>query len=92
MLDPMQVAEKRQSVAAKGRHLDRTRDAAISNGALEGLAEQGYDRLTMDEVAARAHAEKGAIYRRWPSRAVLVVDAVVILFRNYLAPERVPHE
>ena len=77
MLDPVHDPEKRQTVAARGRHLDPARDAAILKAALEGLAEQGYDRLTMDEVAARARAGKGAIYRRWPSKAALVVDAVV---------------
>jgi AcrR family transcriptional regulator len=77
MLDPMQVPQKRQPVTGKGRHLDPALDSAILNAALEGLADQGYDRLTMDEVAARAHAGKGAIYRRWPSKAALVVDAVV---------------
>ena len=45
--------------------------------ALEGLAEYGYDRLTMDEIAARARAGKGALYRRWSSKAALVVDAAI---------------
>lgn len=60
----------------RGRRLDPERDAAILQAALAGLAEHGYDRLTMDEIADRARAGKGAIYRRWPSKAVLVVDAV----------------
>jgi AcrR family transcriptional regulator len=45
--------------------------------ALDGLVEHGYDRLSMDDIAARAHAGKGALYRRWPSKAALVVDAIV---------------
>jgi AcrR family transcriptional regulator len=43
---------------------------------LELLAEQGYDRLTMEAVATRARAGKATIYRRWPSKARLVIDAV----------------
>lgn len=56
--------------------MDSSRDTAILRAALEGVAERGYDLLTMDEIAARAHAGKGALYRRWPSKAALVVDAV----------------
>jgi len=73
-----------------GRPLDPTRDSAILHAALEGLAEVGYDRLTMDEIAARAHAGKGALYRRWPSKAALVVDALVA-WREQLAPLDTPN-
>jgi AcrR family transcriptional regulator len=59
-----------------GRPLDQTRDDAIRMAALEVLAEDGYDRLTIDAVAARARAGKATVYRRWRSKAELVVDAV----------------
>jgi AcrR family transcriptional regulator len=72
-----------------GRPLDASRNAAILHAALEGLAEVGYDRLTMDEIAARARAGKGALYRRWPSKAALVVDALVA-WREQLAPLEPP--
>jgi len=61
-----------------GRPRDDSRDVAILTAALEALAEVGYDRLTMDMVARRAHAGKGALYRRWPSKADLVIDAVKV--------------
>ena len=38
--------------------------------------EVGYDRMSMDAVAARAHASKATIYRRWPGKQELVLDAV----------------
>jgi AcrR family transcriptional regulator len=60
-----------------GRPLDPARDDVIREAALHCLAEVGYERLTMDQVAARARAGKGALYRRWPSKAALLVDAVV---------------
>jgi AcrR family transcriptional regulator len=72
-----------------GRPLDSSRHAAILEAALEGLAERGYDLLTMDEIAARAHAGKGALYRRWPSKAALVADAV-LAWREKLGPVTVP--
>lgn len=53
-----------------------SRDVAIREAALDLLSEIGYDRLTMDAVAARAHASKATIYRRWPGKAALVVDAL----------------
>jgi AcrR family transcriptional regulator len=41
------------------------------------VAEIGYDRLTIDAVAARARAGKATVYRRWASKAELIVDAFV---------------
>jgi AcrR family transcriptional regulator len=36
----------------------------------------GYEAMTMDAVAARAHASKATIYRRWPGKPELVRAAV----------------
>ena len=59
-----------------GRSLDSSRDVVLREAALALLAEVGYDRLTMDAVAARAGAAKTTIYRRWRDKAELVVDAL----------------
>jgi len=82
------MAAARQTRTA-GRPRDPARDDAILQAALEGLAELGYDRLSMDEIAARAHAGKGALYRRWPSKAALVV-AAVMAWREQAAPLMIP--
>jgi len=58
------------------RERDQQREEAILRAALELLAEIGYDQLTMDAVAARAHCSKATIYRRWPGKAELVTTAV----------------
>lgn len=71
----------------KGRPLDRSRDPAILAAALEVLSEDGYDRLTMDTVAARARAGKAALYRRWSSKAELVVDALALHHSTLLEPD-----
>ncbi|WP_234346660.1 TetR/AcrR family transcriptional regulator [Cellulomonas timonensis] len=59
-----------------GRPRDHTRDAVILEAALDVLAEHGYDAMTIEMVAAAAKAGKATLYRRWPSKAHLVVDAV----------------
>ncbi len=59
-----------------GRTLDATRDAEIKRATLELLSEEGYDRVTIDAIAARAKAGKATIYRRWGSKAELVVEAL----------------
>lgn len=60
-----------------GRYLDHSRDDVLRATALELLAEFGFDRFTMDEVAARAHAGKTTIYRRWSGKAELIADALM---------------
>ncbi|WP_328314474.1 TetR/AcrR family transcriptional regulator [Streptomyces sp. NBC_00442] len=50
-------------------------ESAILLATLDELAEVGYASLTMERVAVRARTGKAAVYRRWPSRAQLVVDA-----------------
>ncbi|KPY86819.1 Transcriptional regulator, TetR family [Pseudomonas syringae pv. tagetis] len=64
---------------ARGRKRDPARDAAILDAAIDVLAESGYDGMTMDMVASRAGAGKATVYRRWNSKAELIVDAVAHL-------------
>lgn len=49
---------------------------AILRAAFDELVEVGYGGLTMDRIAARAHASKASLYRRWPSRMELALHAV----------------
>jgi len=62
-----------------GRRRNHSRDPEILDAALEVLAETGYDGMTIDMVAARARAGKATLYRRWPSKAELVIDAVACM-------------
>ncbi len=64
-----------------GRRRDHTRDPEILDAAIEVLAEHGYDRMTIDMVAATAKAGKATLYRRWSSKAELVIDAVACMKR-----------
>jgi AcrR family transcriptional regulator len=55
------------------------RETEILTAALDVLREAGYDRLTFDAVAAAARASKATLYRRWPHKRDLVIDAVGML-------------
>ncbi|MFC0629341.1 TetR/AcrR family transcriptional regulator [Kribbella deserti] len=52
------------------------REEEILQATVMVLAELGYDRLTMDAVASAAKASKATLYRRWSTKAELVVDAI----------------
>lgn len=56
--------------------------ASILAAALAELAEHGYAGLSMESVAKRAGASKASIYRRWDTRAALVMDAVYTIGPN----------
>jgi AcrR family transcriptional regulator len=56
----------------RGAALER----AIFDAVLDQLQTVGYVGLTMEGVAARAHTGKAALYRRWPRKEDLVVDAL----------------
>jgi AcrR family transcriptional regulator len=72
------------AAAAARPRVEGDREQQILDAALEVLADVGYDRLTMDAVAHRAKASKATLYRRWNSKATLVVEA---LARTKGAPE-----
>src|SRR5690242_17415251 len=60
--------------------LGRPRDPRIDDAALRATVEllgtSGYADLSVDAIAKRAATSKPAIYRRWPSKAHLVHEAV----------------
>lgn len=62
--------------ARRGRSRDPEVDDAILAAAMDLLAEIGYARLTMDQIAARAHVGKASVYLRWPNKVALVAEAI----------------
>jgi AcrR family transcriptional regulator len=62
--------------ARPGRPRDPACDAAILQATLDVFAEEGYAGVNIDRVAARAGVGKATIYRRYSSKAELVVEAV----------------
>lgn len=65
---------------ARERAVGRPRDASIDDAVLEvtlrHLARDGFAGLSLAAVAADAGTSRPAIYRRWPDKASLVVDAI----------------
>lgn len=51
-------------------------EAALLRAAWDELSEVGYAKLTIEAVAARARTSKPVLYRRWPTRALLVIAAM----------------
>ena len=59
-----------------GRPRDPRIDDSVLRATVELLGTSGYADLSVDAIAKRAGTSKPAIYRRWPSKAHLVHEAV----------------
>jgi AcrR family transcriptional regulator len=59
-----------------GRPLSAELSEQLLSVAVDILAEEGWGKLNSDRVAARAHAGKAGIYRRWPTMAAMARTAV----------------
>jgi AcrR family transcriptional regulator len=62
------------------------RETELLEVTLHLLQERGYDGLTVDAVAATARASKATIYRRWPTKAALVLAAFTEGIRHVAGP------
>jgi len=62
-----------------GRPRSERADRAIIDAALSLFAERGVEGLCIEEVAARAGVGKATIYRRWPGKEDLLLDALAAL-------------
>ncbi len=68
------MTEPEQRVAE--RHISDAKAAVIFDATLDLMAEVGYDRLSVDGIAARAGVGKATIYRWWSGKADVVVAAL----------------
>jgi AcrR family transcriptional regulator len=62
------------------------REAELLAVTLQLLQQNGYDRLTLDAVATTAQASKATVYRRWPTKAELVLAAFIEGIRHTAVP------
>jgi AcrR family transcriptional regulator len=72
----MSTAVEATTSRGPGRPRSEECDRAIIRAALDALVADGFDSMTIEGVAARAGVGKATIYRRWPRKVDLVVDAV----------------
>jgi len=68
-----------------GRPRSEAARQAISAAAMAELTERGYAALTIEGIAARAGVGKQTIYRWWPSKADLVLEALLDLSATRVA-------
>jgi len=70
------MSERIASRPNHGRRRGAALEDAILQAAWEELRQVGYTTFTMEAVAARAKTSKPVLYRRWHSRAELVIAAL----------------
>jgi AcrR family transcriptional regulator len=64
-----------------GRPRNPELDDAAIKAAIELVVQDGYPALTMERIAVRASVSRAALYRRWPNKVELVVDAIESLVK-----------
>lgn len=75
----MDVSEQTLERHGAGRPRDAAIDEAVIEAALRQLARDGFSGLSLSAVAAEAGTSRPAIYRRWPDKESLVIDAIARL-------------
>ncbi len=78
---------RREQGSGRGRPLSEGTERAILEATTELLAERGLAAMTIEEVAARARVGKASVYRRWPSKGTLALDAFL---SDFLERQPVP--
>ncbi len=72
------MAKEETSAKKPGRPRDPAVEAIVFTAARSLLVEVGYDAVSMEAVAATAGVGKQTLYRRWPNKAALLVDACLV--------------
>ena len=78
-MTPLASTTTAQEPARSRPRVEGERELEILEAALETLVEMGYDKLTFDAVASAAKASKATLYRRWPGKVDLVIDALQLM-------------
>jgi AcrR family transcriptional regulator len=70
----------------RGRPRSEEVEQAILKAAASLLAERGLQALTIEDIASLAKVGKTSIYRRWPSKGVLALEAFLSEFLQLQPP------
>jgi len=73
--DPAVSLSEARPGGRPGRPRSKRSEDAIISATTRLLTHEGYERLTLSRVAAQARASKSTIYRRWPTKEHLVIEA-----------------
>jgi AcrR family transcriptional regulator len=68
------------STTGLGRPRSKQVEGAILRAAAQLLDEHGPEAMTIEDVAALAGAGKASVYRRWPTKGLLALDAFLADF------------
>ncbi len=68
-----------QNGSRRGRPRSMQAERAIIDAALDLFAESGAEGLCIEKVAAKAGVGKATIYRRWPGKEDLLLDAIATM-------------
>src|SRR5215469_3694081 len=77
------MAMQENSPRGRGRPRDEAARLRILTAALDLMDETAFAQVTAEAIAERAGASKATVYRWWPNKAAVVIEA----FRESFAPE-----
>jgi AcrR family transcriptional regulator len=77
------MATSQELARGRGRPRDESRQRRILKAALELMDTTGFAQVTVEAIAERAGTSKATVYRWWPNKAAVVIEA----FREAIAPE-----
>ncbi len=75
------------TTARPGRPRSTAAQAAILRATVEQIRETGYDAASMEAIAERAGVGKATLYRHWPNKEALAIEAIGAIVRLIQAPD-----
>ncbi len=83
----MSVSPPPTAPRPRGRPFDRELDTSILEATVAEISERGIAASSLDAIAMRAGVSKATIYKRWPSKDQLCIEAVASLHANIIPPD-----